>query len=126
MDEGTHSRTPTGELLREAVGAAGELASTEVELAKDDLKQTARKSAKAAIVLGAAVVTAVSGLQLMLLSAVLAGGKKRSRSVLMGLGMVTLGAAGGAVGVAMLPTNPLGKIKERIQSDIDQIKEQIT
>ncbi|WP_050430851.1 hypothetical protein [Chondromyces crocatus] len=102
--------------------AARDLASAEMTLARDDLTRAATQSVAAVLLLGTAVVTAASGMQLMLLSAAFARQREPSRPMLLGFGLLSLAVIAGTVGTVMLPSNPLGGIRERLAENARRIR----
>ncbi len=116
---------PTAELLREALDETRELVRLEVALAREEL--TAELSlAKAAVAcIGAAGALVVSGVTLMLAAIALAFTKAWIVSLVIGGILVVLAGAIGFGGWKSIPRKLLGETRERIGSDLKQLKERI-
>ncbi len=116
---------PTAQLIREAVDETRQLVRLEVALAREELKAELTKARAGAIAVGAAGAAALCALTLFLVTIALAFGSPWLAALIIGAIVLTLAAAIGLGGWKMLPKRPLGETRERLESDLKQLKERI-
>src|SRR5262245_17285280 len=107
--------TPTAELVREAILDAKELLQTEVELAKDELRQEIRQAKASAMALGLAAAGALLGIVMILVGVALAIDVGPLPALLIGIGLLVVGAVAGAFGYSRLPKQPLTETRARLE-----------
>jgi hypothetical protein len=115
----------TADLVKDVMDEGRELVRLEVALAKEDVKAELRQVQRAAVSFGIALGSSLLVLCLLAMALVLALG---------GTSLVALGIAGvilvvaalaGYAGYGMLPKTPLEKTRNRLQNDMNQLKEHI-
>ena len=116
---------PTAELVREALDETRELVRLEVALAREELTAELSRTKAAVACLGAAGALVVSGVTLMLAAIALAFTKAWIVSLVLGGILVVLAGAIGFGGWKSIPRKLLGETRERIGSDLKQLKERI-
>ena len=115
----------TAELVKDALVEARELVKLEVELAKNEVKGEVKALEHVAIGFGVAFVFALLFLAMMSVALVVAlGGTAVAATV---LGLVYAALAGGAAwyGYGKLPKKPLDRTRERLRTDLRQLKEHV-
>lgn len=115
----------TVELVREVMDEARELARIEIALAKEDVKDELRHAQRAVVALGIALAASVVVLSLLAVALVLAIGGTAVAALLVALGFLIVGAIAGGLGVGLLPKAPLAKTRERLENDVNQLKEHV-
>jgi uncharacterized membrane protein YqjE len=115
----------TADLVREAMAEAKELVRIEVELAKEELAKDRRHLERAATGFGIAVAAAILALCLLSMSLVFALGATALVALAVAGGVFVVGAAAAGLGYGMLPKVPFAKTRDRLQSDVNQLKEHI-
>ncbi len=115
----------TTDLVREAMDEAKELVRLEVELAKEEVREEVKQLQHAAIGFGVALASSILVLCLLGVALVLAlGGTPLAALGVAGGFLVVAGVAGG-IGYGALPKSPLEKTRQRLQTDMNQLKEHI-
>lgn len=115
----------TADLVREAMDEARELVRLEVELAKEEVKEELAQVKRAAIVFGIAAGAAVITLSLLAVALVLALGGTALAAIAVAAGFLVVAGVAGYAGRGMLPRAPLEKTRNRLQTDMNQLKEHI-
>ena len=115
----------TSDLVREAMHGARELVRLEVELAKEEVKDELKQIQRAAITFGIAAGASLVTLCLLAVALVLALGGTALVALLAAAGFLAVAGVAGIVGRGMLPKAPLEKTRNRLQDDMDQLKEHI-
>ena len=115
----------TADLVKEAMNEAKELVRLEVELAKEDVKHELRKVRRAAVGFGIALGSTVVVLCLLAVALVLALGGTPLVALAIAGGFLVLAAVAGFAGYGMLPKAPLERTRDRLQDDMNQLKEHI-
>src|SRR5262249_13042181 len=116
---------PTAELVREALDETRELVRLEVALAREELTAEISRAKAAIAFLASAGALVVSGVTLMLAAIALAFTKAWLVALVLGAILVVLAAAIGLGGWKSIPRKLLGETRERIESDLKQLKERI-
>jgi hypothetical protein len=120
------SQERTAELFREAIEETRELARLEVELAKEELWTELRSAKVGGIAMGAGAGAAVSGVTMCFVAIAMAFHREWLAALIIGGILVVLAAALVLGGYASLPRRPfLGETKERIETDLKQLKERV-
>ncbi|MDP9001446.1 MAG: phage holin family protein [Myxococcota bacterium] len=124
-DELTPEDEPTERLMREAFEETRELVRLEVALALQEARTDFARAKNSAALLGAAAGVAVAAITMFLVSIALAS----STMWLTALGIAFLLSGGvgvlGYVGYNALPTQPMARTKQRIESEVAEFKERI-
>lgn len=115
----------TTALLKAAVDEAKELVRIEVALARAEVKSELIKAKRAAIALAIALVCTVIVLCVSSVALVLAlGGTPLVALAVAGV-FLAVAACAGAVGYGMLPKKPLEQTRDRLGTDVNQLREHI-
>jgi uncharacterized membrane protein YqjE len=117
--------TSTADLFREAMVEAKELVRLEVALAREEVKEELKQVEHAAISFGIAVGSGVIVLCLLSVALVLALGGTAVVALLVAAAFLVVAGVAGWVGYGMLPKSPFGKTRDRLQNDVNQLKEHI-
>ena len=116
---------PTADLVREAFDEAKELVRLEVQLAKDDAKIELKHLKESAILFGIAGGVAFMGLTMLAVALVLALGGTAFVALAVAGGFLVIAAILAFVGKGLIPKAPLERTRNRISSDVKQLKEHI-
>jgi hypothetical protein len=117
---------PTGALIKEALAEAQSLVRIEVKLAKEDVRSEVRSAARAAVGFGVAAASSLTMMTMLAVALVLAIGASPWAALIVAAGFLVVCAGAGLVGYALLPKKPLARTRERVGSDVDQLKEHVT
>jgi len=117
--------TPTVDLVKEAILDTRELLLTEIELAKNELRQEMQRAKVAAIAMGAAAGAAFIGLTMIVVSIALAIELSWLPAFLIGLGLLVFAAIAGVVGYSRVPKKAMPRTLERVKTDVRILKEHI-
>jgi hypothetical protein len=116
----------TAELLREAIDETRELGRLEVELAKEELWTELRSAKLGAITIGAGAGAALTGVAMCFVAIAMAFRMEWLAALIIGGILLVLGAALAIGGYTALPRRPLlGETRERIGTDLEQLKERV-
>ena len=115
----------TADLVREAIDETRELVGLEIELAKEEVKLELKQAQHAAIGFGIAGGATVIVLCMLAMALVLALGGTALAALGVAGGFVVVAGIAGAIGYGALPKAPLEKTHDRLQSDVNQLKEHI-
>lgn len=113
---------PVPELVSRALKEARDLAGTEVDLAKEDVRSEARRAIRAVTGFTVGVVAAAVALSLLLMALVLAMGGAAWLPLALGSGFAVIAGASAAAGYASLPKELLQSTRHRLASDVDDLK----
>jgi uncharacterized membrane protein YqjE len=116
---------PTVALLREALDETRDLVRLEVELARVELKAELTRAMAAGVALGAAGALSIAGFAMFMVAIATAFSMTWLAALLIGVVLALLAGAAGLAGWKALPRKPLGETKERLESDLKQLKERI-
>ena len=114
----------SGELVQHAVEEARLLARAEVTHAKEELKTELKAAQRAAALAGAALVTTLCGLSVLLVALALAlplGGALAA--LLVGLFLLLLAGAGAFAAYRSFPRQPLPRTQARLKQDLTIARE---
>jgi uncharacterized membrane protein YqjE len=115
----------TADLVKEAMHEAKELVRLEVELAKEEVKEELQQVRRAAIGFGIAAGTTVITLSLLAVALILALGGTAVVALAVSAGFFVVAGVAGYAAYGMLPKAPLEKTRNRLQNDVNQLKEHI-
>jgi len=120
-----YQQTSTAALLKEALDGTKELVRIEIELARADVKDEIRRSKRAAIGFAVAFVAVFLVVCMLSVALVLALGGTARVALLVAAGSLLAGAAAAFAGYTLLPKQPLGRTRQRLQLDANQFKEHL-
>jgi hypothetical protein len=115
----------TGDLIKEALVEAQNLVRLEVKLAKEDVKSEVKSVSRAAIGFGVAAASSLMMMTMLAVALVLAIGPSPWAALLVAGGFLVVCAVAGIVGYTQIPKNPLARTRERMESDVNHLKEHI-
>lgn len=115
----------TADLVRGAMDEARELVRLEVELAKEEVKEEVAQAKHAAIGFGVAAGASVIVLCLLAMALVFALGGTALAALAVAGGFLVVGGLAAWIGYGMLPKSLLEKTRNRLQTDVNQLKEHI-
>jgi hypothetical protein len=116
---------PTAALVREALDETRDLVRLEVELAREELKAELSRAKTSGVALGAAGALSIAGFAMFMVAIATAFSRTWLAALLIGAILTLLAGAAGLGGWKALPRKPLGETKERLESDLKQLKERI-
>ena len=116
---------PTAELFREAVDETRELVRLEVELAKEELREELGRAKIGAIGLGAGAGLALSGVTMWFVTIAMAFRMEWLAALILGGILLVVAGIVAFGGYSALPKRPLEQTKERIETDLKQLKERV-
>lgn len=115
----------TADLVRAALDEAKELVRIEVALAKDEVKAEVNGVKRAAIFFAVATAGALVFLSMLGVALVFALGATAPAALGVAAGFLLITAVAAYVGWSTLPKKPLDRTRQRLQSDVNQLKEHI-
>ncbi|HEX8795668.1 MAG TPA: phage holin family protein [Polyangiaceae bacterium] len=115
----------TAELFREAVDETRELVRLEVELAKEELRSELSQAKMGAIALGAGGALALSGITMFFVCIAMAFRMEWLAALILGGILLVVAGVLALGGFKALPRRPLEQTKERIETDLKQLKERV-
>lgn len=116
---------PTTELMRQVLEETKELVRLETNLARDELQGDLVQLKSAAIFGGAALLCALLTLATLLVAVILALGASAAVALIAAAVMLLAAAALAALAYQRVPKPPLARTRERLKSDVSQLKEHI-
>ena len=116
---------PTTELVREVLDETKELVRIETRLARQELLSDLQQLKHVAVFGGIAVGLGLLTLVALLLAFVLALGGSASAALLVAIVLLLGASLCAALAYQRLPKPPLARTRERIVSDVTQLKEHI-
>jgi hypothetical protein len=116
---------PTGALIREAIDDAGALAKLEVALAREEIRTEMARMRSGVIALGVAGGTTVVGIAVVLTGCALTFAAAWVAAIAIGGGLLLVGLATALFGWRALPKSPMSETKDRIESDLKQLRERV-
>ena len=111
--------------MRQVMDETKELVRIEARLARDELEADLVQLKSVAILGGAALVLVLITLSTLVLALVLALGGSPVAALISAAVLLLLGSDAGGLAYRMLPTSPLARTRERLKSDVTQLKEHI-
>lgn len=115
----------TAELVRQALGDARELVRLEVRVAKQELRQELLRTKNALIAAAVALLLLLLALGALAVAAIAALGGTALDALLVAAALAVLGLGVCAVAYALVPKPPLDRARQRMQDDLDQLKEHV-
>lgn len=122
---GPRQEASTVALIKEAVDEVRALLKAEIALARDEAKREIAAVKRAGIAMGVAVVAALLGLSLLLVSMVLAIGPQALNAVIPGGILLVIAGAAALFAYKSIPKKPLEHTQERLQENAQVLKEQL-
>jgi len=116
---------PTGALLRQTLDEAKELVRLEVSLARDELREELLQLKTAAILFTIGVAVAIVALALFHVAIVIALGNTATAALAVAFSDVAAVALLGFLGYRKLPKAPLPRTRERLTSDVRELKQHL-
>jgi len=116
---------PTTELMRQVLGETKELVRIETRLARDEIEADLVQLKSVAIFGGAALVLVLITLSTLVVALVLALGGGAVAALISAAVLLLLASAAGGLAYQKLPKSPLARTRERLKSDVTQLKEHI-
>ncbi|MGE6763518.1 phage holin family protein [Corallococcus interemptor] len=99
----------------------------EAELARKDLKEDAKNTAKSSLLLGASAWMGMTGVSALVIAAALALPKRPVKGALWMGGVLVGGSLGmGLAGLRTLPHKPMGRSREGLQTIASTVEERLT
>lgn len=115
----------TGELLRQTLDETKELVRLEVELARQDITSELKQVKTAGIFLGIAAALAVVFIAMLNVAMVIALGATLTAALVVAAMVALEVAVLGYIGYRKLPKAPLQRTRERLVSDVRELKEHV-
>jgi uncharacterized membrane protein YqjE len=115
----------TGELLRQTLDESKELVRLELALAREDLRSELKQVKTAGILLGIAAAFAVVAIAMLDVAVIIALGNTVTAALIVALLVVLEVAVFGYLGYRKLPKVPLQRTRERLTSDVRELKEHV-
>jgi hypothetical protein len=116
---------PTAELIREALDETRDLVRLEVALAREELKAEIAHAKLAGISLGSAAAAAVAAFTMFLVAIALAFRWSWLAALIIAGILLFLSGAMGFAGWISLPKRPMTQTRDRIESDLRQLRERV-
>lgn len=116
----------TVDLVREAIEETRQLVKTEVELAKDELREELADAKRSAILFGVAAVAALLAAAMMFVALALAIFPGPIPALVIGALLIASAGVLGFVGYKKVPKKPLDRTRQRLEADARVIKEGVT
>lgn len=116
---------PTGELVRQTLEETKELVRLEVALAREDLRAELKQAKTAGILLGIAAALAVVAIAMFDVAVIIALGNTVTAALIVAFLVVAEVAVIGFIGYRKLPKAPLQRTRERLTSDVRELKEHV-
>jgi uncharacterized membrane protein YqjE len=117
--------TPTTELMRQVLEETKELVRIETRLARDELEADVVQLKSVAIFGGVAAVLALLTLSTLVVLLILALGGGALAAGIVAAVLLLAAAVTGGVAYQKLPKPPLARTRERLKSEVTQLKEHI-
>lgn len=116
---------PSTELMRQVLGETRELVRLETRLARDELQADVLQLRTAAILGGAALLLALLTLSTLVIAVVLALGGSAGIAFIVAAVLLLGATVLAGVAYQRLPKPALARTRERLNSDVTQLKEHI-
>jgi Putative Actinobacterial Holin-X, holin superfamily III len=116
---------PTTTLIKEAVDDAKRLIQLEVALARNEVKREIKLARGAAVAFGVSAVVAVVGAAMFFVAIALAFSSGPVPALIIGAILLFLAGCAALVGMGLLPKQPLGETRQRLESDVRIAKEHL-
>jgi len=122
---GALDAVPTTELMRQVLDETRELVRIEAKLARDELHGDLRQLQAAAIFGGVALLLGVLALSTLLVALILALGASAGVAFIAAAALLLGASVLAGVAYQRMPKPPLARTRERLTSDVTQLKEHI-
>jgi hypothetical protein len=119
------TQEPTAVLIREALDETRDLVRLEIALAREELKAEMAHAKLGGVSLGSAAAAAVSSFTMFMVAIALAFHRSWLAALIIGGILLFMSVAMGFAGWVSLPKKPLAETRERIESDLKQLKERV-
>lgn len=116
----------TTELLREAIEETRQLVKLEVELAKDEVREELADAKRAAVMFGVAAVAALLAAAMLFVALALAIFPGPVPALVIGGILIAAAVILGLVAWKRTPKKPLGRTRQRLETDARVIKEGVS
>jgi uncharacterized membrane protein YqjE len=116
---------PAGQLAKQAIEEARLLVKLEVALAKNELKEEISELKISGVAFGVAAVSGFLMLSMVCLSVVLAIGAQWWVALIGAAIWLVLALAMALIGWSSLPKQPLERTRQRLSTDLKQLKERV-
>jgi hypothetical protein len=117
---------PTPQLVREAFDEMRELVRLEVAMARQEVQEELTRAKAAGVALGGAGALAIAALAMFLVAFAAAFKMIWLAALIIGGIVLLMAGALGYGGWRTIPRQPLGQTKDRLQSDLKQLRERTT
>jgi uncharacterized membrane protein YqjE len=115
----------TSDLVREAVEQTRELIRLEIALARAEVAHEIRLAKAAGVAIASATVAVVSSFTLFLVALASAFGNVGFATLVLGCVLLATAAVLGLIGYKALPRALLRETRERLRSDLQQVREHL-
>ena len=122
----TRPDLPTSALVRDAIDGARELITSEVALAKNELRSELSGLKTAVLSFVAAGIAATLGVSMLLIAFAIAIFPQPIAALIAGIALLAVAGVISAVGWVSLPRKALKETSERIETDVHILKEAAT
>jgi Putative Actinobacterial Holin-X, holin superfamily III len=123
--EGAPDVEPTTQLIREALDETRELVRLEVALAREEIRAELTQAKGAAVALSGAMALAIASFTMFMVAIALAFDLGWLAALVIGLVLSCISGALVLAGYRAIPRHPMVDTKDRIASDLKQLKERI-
>jgi hypothetical protein len=113
------------DLIREAVEETRELVRLEIALARAEVAREIALAKTAGVAIASATVSVVSSFTLFLVALASAFGNAGFAALVLGCVLLATAVVLGFIGYKALPRALLGETRERLRSDLQQVKEHL-
>lgn len=116
---------PTTDLVREALDETRELVRLEVALAREEVKSEITQAKTAGVVLGAAGALGISAFTMFMVAIASAWAWTWLAALIIAGILMSMAGVLAFAGWSELPTKPLPETRERLQTDLRQLRERV-
>lgn len=116
---------PTSDLVKEMFDETKQLVKLEIEMAKEEAKIELKKAERAAIAGGIGLVASILLLSMLSVALVFAVGGTALAALAVAGGWLLVSAGAGFYAYSAAPKKPLEGTRQRLESDLNQLKEHI-
>lgn len=124
-EETNQTDEPTGELIREALDETRELVRLEVALAREEVKSELAQVKAGSMSLGAGAAAGMCALTMFLVAIVSSFARMWLAALVTGGILLVVGGVLGYLGYRAMPQRPMSETKERLETDVKQLRERI-
>jgi hypothetical protein len=116
---------PTAQLVRDAIDETRQLARLEIAIARQEITAGIARAKVGAITLGAACAAGLSALAMFFVAIAAAFSRLWLAALILGGILAALAALLGLAGWKAMPKKPLSGTRERLETDIKDLRERI-